>query len=135
LKGLAGWLVKDDFYSMHLRRHSLFCFSQSIFLPTYLLYIYLFHLFQFAPACVITETGGLVNLDLCRTQHVGIRKTLAIAYAWLTWTILFFYLARRLALRKQARELATELEHQKKNQPLYLQEERPVPSIGAGEYT
>eukprot|EP00549_Striatella_unipunctata_P007710 CAMPEP_0118696626 /NCGR_PEP_ID=MMETSP0800-20121206/13967_1 /TAXON_ID=210618 ORGANISM="Striatella unipunctata, Strain CCMP2910" /NCGR_SAMPLE_ID=MMETSP0800 /ASSEMBLY_ACC=CAM_ASM_000638 /LENGTH=459 /DNA_ID=CAMNT_0006595791 /DNA_START=344 /DNA_END=1723 /DNA_ORIENTATION=+ len=56
-----------------------------------------------APACRIGKDGDFVDIDGCQSDHVGIRSTLAVAYAWMTWSLLFFELARYFA-RQQIRK-------------------------------
>ena len=72
---------------------------------------------KLAPDCIIDETGGFVNPDKCKEQEVGVRQSLAIAYTWVLWAVLFFELARRLAKRELGRLRSSE------HNTLLLQEE------------
>lgn len=55
---------------------------------------------RLAPACVITAAGGFLDDVQCKQEHFGVRATLGIAYAWITLSLLFFEIARRLAFRE-----------------------------------
>lgn len=59
---------------------------------------------KLAPACNITANGAFVDDVRCEEQHLGIRGTIAIAYAWITLSIVFFELARRVAKREYAQQ-------------------------------
>lgn len=53
-----------------------------------------------APACNINANGVFVDVDECRNQRGGIRGALAFAYAYMTFAIIFFEIARRYAMEK-----------------------------------
>lgn len=72
---------------------------------------------KLAPGCNIDETGGFVDPQKCKEQEVGVRQSLAIAYTWVLWAVLFFELARRLAKRELGRLRSSE------HNTLLLQEE------------
>lgn len=64
---------------------------------------------KLAPACVINASGNFVDDYRCSKQHLGIRGTIAVAYAWITLSIIFFEWSRRMAkaeLRVQLVEAA-----------------------------
>eukprot|EP00550_Attheya_septentrionalis_P009271 CAMPEP_0198294724 /NCGR_PEP_ID=MMETSP1449-20131203/23921_1 /TAXON_ID=420275 /ORGANISM="Attheya septentrionalis, Strain CCMP2084" /LENGTH=513 /DNA_ID=CAMNT_0043994769 /DNA_START=54 /DNA_END=1595 /DNA_ORIENTATION=- len=50
---------------------------------------------QMAPACIISPDGEFQDPDECRTQHKGVRVTLAVMFAYMSFAALFFELARR----------------------------------------
>jgi MFS family permease len=52
---------------------------------------------KLAPGCKVGEDGSFSNPDECSSQEKGVRVTLAIAYAWVLWSLVFFELARRLS--------------------------------------
>lgn len=55
---------------------------------------------QFAPACTFFKNGDFADNDQCKEQEVGVRKSLAIAYAWVIWSLILFEIARRFAKRE-----------------------------------
>ena len=50
-----------------------------------------------APACTIGKDGDFVDTELCKEQQAGVRRTLAIAYSWVIWSLVFFELARQFS--------------------------------------
>jgi len=59
---------------------------------------------KLAPACVVAANGEFVDAERCQFQHIGIRSTIGIAYAWITLSVIFFEWARRLVI-KELKEL------------------------------
>ncbi|KAL7554212.1 hypothetical protein ACHAWF_017634 [Thalassiosira exigua] len=57
---------------------------------------------KFAPACRVGPSGEFVDPETCKDQEDGVRKSLAIAYAWVFWSLIFFECARRYARREIA---------------------------------
>jgi hypothetical protein len=55
---------------------------------------------KLAPACTVGKSGDFVDPEQCEEQEVGVRKTLAIAYSWVIWSLIFFELARRFTRRE-----------------------------------
>jgi hypothetical protein len=55
---------------------------------------------KLAPACTVGKSGDFVDPEQCKEQEVGVRTTLAIAYSWVIWSLIFFELARRFARRE-----------------------------------
>merc|ERR1711957_132116 len=55
---------------------------------------------KWAPACRVGASGEFDDAAQCQEQEMGVRKTLAISYAWVLWSLLFFALARHFALRE-----------------------------------
>ena len=70
-----------------------------------------------APACKVGEDGTFSSPDECQSQEKGVRSTLAIAYAWVLWSLFFFEVARRLTRIEIGRRRGSELNS------LLLQEE------------
>lgn len=54
---------------------------------------------KLAPACRVGPSGEFVDPDQCSEQKSGVRKSLAIAYSWVLWSLVFFEIARRIARR------------------------------------
>lgn len=52
---------------------------------------------KLAPACRVDASGGFVDPKECEAQEAGVRQSLAVAYAWVLWSLLFFELCRRAA--------------------------------------
>ena len=55
---------------------------------------------KLAPACRIDESGAFEDPQGCEQQSDGVRKTLAIAYCWVLWALIFFEASRRFARRE-----------------------------------
>eukprot|EP00578_Thalassiosira_sp_NH16_P025160 CAMPEP_0181088058 /NCGR_PEP_ID=MMETSP1071-20121207/6589_1 /TAXON_ID=35127 /ORGANISM="Thalassiosira sp., Strain NH16" /LENGTH=541 /DNA_ID=CAMNT_0023169959 /DNA_START=421 /DNA_END=2046 /DNA_ORIENTATION=- len=55
---------------------------------------------QFAPSCRVRESGEFEDPEGCKAQQAGVRQTLAIAYAWILWSIIFLEITRRIARHK-----------------------------------
>jgi len=55
---------------------------------------------KLAPACRVGASGEFDDPEQCKEQEPGIRKSLAIAYAWVLWSLFFFELSRRFARRE-----------------------------------
>jgi len=72
---------------------------------------------KLAPACRIGPSGDFVDIEQCKEQEDGVRKSLAIAYSWVLWSLLFFELSRRFAKREIGKARAEEVN------TLLLQEE------------
>jgi hypothetical protein len=53
-----------------------------------------------APSCTIGKNGEFVDKELCKEQQAGVRKTLAMAYSWVIWSLVFFELARRFSRKE-----------------------------------
>jgi MFS family permease len=70
-----------------------------------------------APGCKVGEDGSFSNPDACASQEKGVRETLAIAYVWVLWSIVFFELARRLSRIEIGKRRSDEVN------PLLLREE------------
>ena len=70
-----------------------------------------------APACTIGPDGEFTDAEQCKEQEVGIRQTLAIAYSWVIWSLIFFEVARRFARREISKSRSAEVN------TLLLQEE------------
>jgi len=63
---------------------------------------------KLAPHCVIDSEGDFLDFEKCQSEHFGVRSTIALAYAWITLSIIFFTLARRLAMKElQMLEMGT----------------------------
>mmetsp|Transcript_53773 Transcript_53773/g.114235 ORF Transcript_53773/g.114235 Transcript_53773/m.114235 type:complete len:161 (-) Transcript_53773:79-561(-) len=58
---------------------------------------------KLAPACRVDASGGFIDPEQCKEQEVGVRQSLAISYAWVLWSLLFFELSRRFARREIAK--------------------------------
>lgn len=52
---------------------------------------------KLAPGCKVGADGTFANPEACESQEKGVRATLAIAYFWVLWSLLFFDIARRLS--------------------------------------
>uniref|UniRef100_A0A7S2KW68 Major facilitator superfamily (MFS) profile domain-containing protein n=1 Tax=Skeletonema marinoi TaxID=267567 RepID=A0A7S2KW68_9STRA len=52
---------------------------------------------RLAPGCKVGEDGSFSKPEECASQEKGVRATLAIAYVWVLWALVFFELARRLS--------------------------------------
>ncbi|KAL9180586.1 hypothetical protein ACHAXT_011039 [Thalassiosira profunda] len=61
---------------------------------------------KLAPACRIGSSGEFDDPEGCKEQEAGVRQTLAIAYSWVLWSLLFFELSRRFARRELRREIS-----------------------------
>lgn len=70
-----------------------------------------------APGCKVGEDGSYSNPNECASQEKGVRATLAIAYVWVLWALVFFELARRLSRIEIGKRRSEEVN------PLLLQEE------------
>lgn len=79
---------------------------------------------KLAPACRIGASGEFNDPKQCKNETDGIRKTLAIAYCWVFWALLFFEASRRFAKREIGKARSEEIN------TLRLQEES-----GSGEDT
>ena len=55
-----------------------------------------------APSCSVDESGHFSDPEGCAAEESGVRGSLAVAYSWVTWSLLFFWLARRAAKRSIA---------------------------------
>lgn len=55
---------------------------------------------KLAPNCVVDSEGEFLDIDLCKSEHFGVRSTIGLAYAWITLSIVFFILARRMAKKE-----------------------------------
>lgn len=64
---------------------------------------------KLAPACRVGASGEFNDAEQCQEQEVGVRQSLAISYGWVLWSLLFFELARRCALREIGRVQAESL--------------------------
>lgn len=71
---------------------------------------------KLAPACKIGQDGEFVDPEGCIAQEAGVRQSLAIAYSWTLWCLVFFEIARRYAFKEKTaedkRRVATEREEQ-----------------------
>ena len=56
---------------------------------------------QLAPNCRVGSDGEFVDPEQCSDEEPGVRLTLVIAYAWTIWSLLWFELARRFAIKEQ----------------------------------
>jgi hypothetical protein len=45
---------------------------------------------KLAPGCKVGADGTFANPEACESQEKGVRATLAIAYCWVLWSLLFF---------------------------------------------
>jgi hypothetical protein len=59
---------------------------------------------QLAPNCRVGSDGEFIDPDQCSEEEGGVRLTLAIAYAWTIWSLFFFELARRFAVKEQKKD-------------------------------
>mmetsp|Transcript_12646 Transcript_12646/g.28881 ORF Transcript_12646/g.28881 Transcript_12646/m.28881 type:complete len:613 (+) Transcript_12646:321-2159(+) len=57
---------------------------------------------RMAPSCSVDESGHFSDPEGCAAEESGVRGSLAVAYSWVIWSLLFFWLARRAAKRKIA---------------------------------
>lgn len=55
---------------------------------------------KLAPACNIGASGEFQDPEQCKEQESGVRQSLAIAYAWVLWSLIFFEATRRFARRE-----------------------------------
>lgn len=58
---------------------------------------------KFAPACTFSKNGDFADKDQCKEQVMGVRGSLAIAYAWVIWSLIFFEIGRRFAKREMGK--------------------------------
>jgi hypothetical protein len=58
---------------------------------------------RLAPACIFSTNGEFADKEECKEQQIGVRQSLAIAYSWVIWSLIFFEVARRFA--KQEMEM------------------------------
>ena len=79
---------------------------------------------KLAPACRVGASGEFDDAEQCKEQEPGVRQSLAISYAWVLWSLLFFELSRRFALR-EIRKM-----RRKESNTLLLQEEEAT--LGEG---
>ena len=63
---------------------------------------------KLAPACRVDSSGGFTDPEQCKEQEAGLRQSLAIAYAWTLWALLFFAIATRFARREVGKARAQE---------------------------
>lgn len=63
---------------------------------------------KLAPACKVDSSGDFSDPEQCKEQEIGVRQSLAIAYAWLFWCVIFYEMSRRLAMREMKREIGEE---------------------------
>lgn len=55
---------------------------------------------KLAPACIFSTNGEFADKEECKEQQIGVRQSLAIAYSWVIWSLIFFEVARRFAKRE-----------------------------------
>jgi hypothetical protein len=60
---------------------------------------------KLAPACRVGPSGEFVDPEQCSEQKSGVIKSLAIAYSWVLWSLIFFEIARRFAQRHARQEI------------------------------
>mmetsp|Transcript_33699 Transcript_33699/g.64203 ORF Transcript_33699/g.64203 Transcript_33699/m.64203 type:complete len:161 (-) Transcript_33699:1867-2349(-) len=63
---------------------------------------------KLAPSCRVGPSGDFADPKQCEAEELGIRKSLAIAYAWVLWALLFYELCRRFAKREIGKARAEE---------------------------
>lgn len=78
-----------------------------------------------APGCKVSSDGTFANPDECTSQEKGVRATLAVAYVWVLWSLLFFDVARRLSRIEIGKRRSEEVNS------LLLREEGEEDSVGA----
>lgn len=64
---------------------------------------------KLAPNCRVGSEGEFVDPVECSNEERGVRLTLAIAYAWTIWSLFFFELARRYAIKEMKKDDAERL--------------------------
>eukprot|EP00986_Skeletonema_menzelii_P001681 scaffold460_cov81-Skeletonema_menzelii.AAC.21 len=81
-----------------------------------------------APGCKVGEDGSFSNPDECSSQEKGVRATLAIAYVWVLWSLVFFEVARRLSRIEIGKRRSDEI-----NSLLLLEEDSNGAAAANGE--
>lgn len=57
-----------------------------------------------APNCRVGKDGEFVDPEQCSLEESGVRMSLAIAYSWTIWSLIFFEIARRFARDEQKKD-------------------------------